>query len=366
MALPLGKLGLIVGAGLIGSVLVKEGQVSNFTNLLSGAFKIAYRQLSKGDPAAVKPRNDSLMEQVNSLRQELMSLNANRGMVIVTGSGSGSSKYGIVVIVVVGCGGYAWWKGWKFPNMMFATKRGLSEACDVVAKQLEDLYSSLRLSRRELSSKIDSVGSQVEEVTEFTADTNRKVNEISQEISGTSKNIQFVQETVYSLRTKIERIEEKQDATNIGVRQLVGVANEIKNNRASSRNQALPPPSPSGQALQRRQLVSTLQPTKSLPAPEPSTSSENSDEIQQQVPVTPSATRRQDLRVYSEASLGARAYAGSTNESTRIQEAPADEPSSSGTFGKLFSAFGGVMRTRSAIVTRPVAVKQAGLDGPLN
>uniref|UniRef100_A0A7N0VDU3 DUF1664 domain-containing protein n=1 Tax=Kalanchoe fedtschenkoi TaxID=63787 RepID=A0A7N0VDU3_KALFE len=362
MALPLGKLGLIVGAGLLGSVLVKEGQVSSVTNLVSGAFKIVFKQLSKGDPA-VKPRNDSLMEQVNSLRQELLSLNANRGMIIVTGSGSGSSKYSIVVIVVVGCGGYAWWKGWKFPSLMFATKRGLSEACGVVAKQLEDLYSSLRLSRRELSAKIDSVGSQVNEVTDLTIDTNRKVNEISEEISGASKHIQSVQETVHSLRTKIERIEGKQDATNTGVMQLVGVANDIKNSRASSR-QALPP-SPSGQALQRRQLVSGsgLQHTRSLPPPESSTSSGKSDEIVQQDPATPSLTERQALT--SVASLGARDYTDSTNES-RIQELPTNEPSSSSRFGKFFSGFGSGVKTRSAIVTRPVTLKQAGLGGALN
>uniref|UniRef100_A0A7N0VIF8 DUF1664 domain-containing protein n=1 Tax=Kalanchoe fedtschenkoi TaxID=63787 RepID=A0A7N0VIF8_KALFE len=323
MALPLGKLGLIVGAGLLGSVLVKEGQVSNVTGLVSGAFKIVFKQLSKGDPA-VKPRNDSLMEQVNSLRQELLSLNANKAMIVVTGSNSGSSKYGIVVIIVVGCGGFAWWKGWKFPSMMFATKRGLSEACGVVAKQLDDLYSSLRLSRRELSAKIDSVGSQVNEVTDLTMDTNRKVNEISADISGASKHIQSVQETVHSLRTKIERIEGKQDATNIGVMQLVGVANDIKNNRASSR-QALSP-SPSGQALQRRQLASGLQHTRSLPPLESSTSSRNSDESLQPVPVTPLSTGGQALT--SEASLGGRDNTDSANES-RIKELPADEPPSS-------------------------------------
>ncbi|GKD76048.1 mediator of RNA polymerase II transcription subunit 1 like protein, partial [Tanacetum coccineum] len=55
----------------------------------------------------------------------------------------GTSKYKIIVIVVVVGYGYAWWKGWKLPNMMFATKRSLSDAMNVVAKKLDDVYSSL-------------------------------------------------------------------------------------------------------------------------------------------------------------------------------------------------------------------------------
>ncbi|KAL9680445.1 hypothetical protein QQ045_018324 [Rhodiola kirilowii] len=136
------------------------------------------------------------------------------------------------------------------------------------------------------------------------------------------------------------------DATNKGVTQLVGVANDMKNKKASAAVQALPkPPSPSGQTLQRRQLVSTLQHTRSLPPPEPS-ASRNSDE---------------DLQVDSEASLGERGYPDSLNE-FRIQEVPAnDEPSSSSKFGKLFSGFGSTIRMRAAVVTRSVAAKQAGL-----
>lgn len=73
----------------------------------------------------------------------------------------------------------------------------------------------------------------------------------------------------------------------------------------------------------------------------------------------------QDLSLYSEASLGARAHAKPTIEPP-IQEVPADEPPSSSTFGKLFSGFGGIMRTRSAAVTSSSVVKQVGLDGALN
>ncbi|RVW99242.1 hypothetical protein CK203_030741 [Vitis vinifera] len=63
---------------------------------------------------------------------------------VVGGSTSGGkSKYGVVVIIVVVGYGYAWWKGWKLPDMMFATRRSLSDACSSIAKQLENVYSSI-------------------------------------------------------------------------------------------------------------------------------------------------------------------------------------------------------------------------------
>ncbi|KAJ9176156.1 hypothetical protein P3X46_011498 [Hevea brasiliensis] len=149
MALPLGKLTILVGAGIIGSVLAKEGRLSNVSDLVSGAFKIAFKQIRQDDSTSSigKPHNDSLMAQVNSLRQELQMLASNRSVTIVTasGTGAGASKYGIIVVVGVFGYGYVWWKGWKLPDMMFATRRGLSDACTSIAQQLENVYASIRV-----------------------------------------------------------------------------------------------------------------------------------------------------------------------------------------------------------------------------
>ncbi|XP_076885634.1 uncharacterized protein LOC143535197 [Bidens hawaiensis] len=111
MALPLGKLTIIIGAGLVGSVLAKEGRIPGVADLLSGTSKVL--KIFKQDEKAVsspKPRNDSLMAQVNSLRQELQLLASNRPVTIVTSTGSGTRNYGLIVIVVVVGYGYAWWK----------------------------------------------------------------------------------------------------------------------------------------------------------------------------------------------------------------------------------------------------------------
>ncbi|GFP93973.1 hypothetical protein PHJA_001541700 [Phtheirospermum japonicum] len=113
--------------------------------------------------------------EVNSLRQELQLLASHKSVTIVAGGGSGSGKYGVVVIVVVVGYGYVWWKGWTLSKMMFATRRGLNDACSSVAKQLETVYSSISTTRRHLSSKIDSVDCKIDECADNTSATKEEV-----------------------------------------------------------------------------------------------------------------------------------------------------------------------------------------------
>ncbi|KAG8363648.1 hypothetical protein BUALT_Bualt19G0044400 [Buddleja alternifolia] len=77
-------------SGLVGSVLAaNEGRVSTVSDFFFGAFK----QLKQDDStvSSSKPRNDSLLQQVNSLRQELQLLASNRPITIVTGDRSSYS-----------------------------------------------------------------------------------------------------------------------------------------------------------------------------------------------------------------------------------------------------------------------------------
>ncbi|KAJ0851363.1 hypothetical protein HanPSC8_Chr13g0591341 [Helianthus annuus] len=91
MALPLGKLTIIIGARLVGSVLANEGRMPGVSDLFSGASKVLKLISHDEKPASSKPKplNESLLAQVNSLRQELQLLASNRPVTIVTSSGSG-------------------------------------------------------------------------------------------------------------------------------------------------------------------------------------------------------------------------------------------------------------------------------------
>ncbi|KAF8408443.1 hypothetical protein HHK36_007596 [Tetracentron sinense] len=241
MALPLGKLTIIVGAGIVGSVLAKEGRIPNVSDFFSGAFKIVLKQIQRDDspPSSAKPQSDSLLAQVNSLRQELQFLASNRSVTVITASGSGASTYGVPVVTVVVVGyGYIWWKGWKLSDMMFATRRSLSDACTTVAKQLEQVSSSISATKRHLSSRIDRVDCNLDECAELTAATRDEVSQLQGDMKIFSVDVESVHRAVQTLETKIGRIEGKQDLTNDGVIKLCDFVWNLENSRTTERIQA--------------------------------------------------------------------------------------------------------------------------------
>lgn len=340
MALPLGKLTILIGAGIVGSVLAKEGRFSTVSDFCSGAFKIVLKQIRHDDstPSSPKPRNDSLMSQVNSLRQELQLLASNRPITIVTSSGSGSSKYGIIVIVIVVASGYVWWKGWKLPDMMFATKRSLSDACNTIAKQLENVYSSIAATKRHLSSKIDRVDRTLEESAELTAATREEVSELRGEIQVIGVDVQSVHHVVRTLETKISRIEGKQDLTNEGVRRLVDYTRNLEIQAA--------PSSSSRPALEMPQILppartGSLPPIPPVEPPSPSNGSRNT---------SPSNGSRKELQGISEI-VEALSSPGISNGLNVTEDTNNNGISNSGLFGRRISGISAsfLTRTRSAV-----------------
>ncbi|KAJ0037771.1 hypothetical protein Pint_23756 [Pistacia integerrima] len=273
MSLPLGKLTILLGAGIVGSVLAKEGHLSNVSNLVSGALKIfsnPFKQVESHSSAS-KPHNDFLIAEVNHLRKELASLNVNSPITIVTGSGTvlpfnllksynslaheyplllvlpcaGGRKYGIIIVVVAVGYGYIWWKGWKLPDLRFATKRSLSDACGVVAKQLEDVYSSISASfsytdfifvaamlcayiclsaQKQLSSKVTRVDHDVNKVAEISQATQEEVSILRGRSKLIGDEFQSVRDVVQTLEIKLSEIEGKQDYTTQGVLKLCDYA----------------------------------------------------------------------------------------------------------------------------------------------
>ncbi|CAA7018834.1 unnamed protein product [Microthlaspi erraticum] len=240
LALPLGKLTVLIGAGLVGSVLAKEGSLPDVSNLVSGAYKLAFRQLKQEEPAksATKPHNDTLLAQVNSLRHELQLLSSNRPITIVTTAGSGGRKYGFIIIIGVIGYGYVWWKGWKLPDFMFATRRSLSDACDNVGNKIDGFYSSLSGTKRELSSEIDRICHDVDANTEIIHDTARELTQLRDGTANMKDDVRSVFDAVETLASKVYRIEGNQDITLKGVGALHAQCRE--NRRIQESNQALP------------------------------------------------------------------------------------------------------------------------------
>ncbi|KAK7840315.1 hypothetical protein CFP56_016835 [Quercus suber] len=186
MALQIGKVAVLLGAGIVGSILAQEGRMPTVSDFVSGAFK------------------------VNSLREELQLLASNGPITIVTTGVRGTTRYGVIIVVVVLGYGYVWWKGWKLPDMMFATRRGLADACNSIAKQLETLYSSISATKRELSSRMNIMDSTLDECAAINSETRQEVSELRKRTDFIGVDVINIHDAVQTLETKIGRIEGKQ------------------------------------------------------------------------------------------------------------------------------------------------------------
>ncbi|XP_074295746.1 uncharacterized protein LOC141623546 [Silene latifolia] len=223
MSLPLGKLTILIGAGVVGSILAKEGRMPSVSDVFSGALKIALKPLKQSDskPTTSKPRNDALITQVNSLRQELQLLASSRPVTIVTSRGTGGSRVGVIIVIVVLGYGYVWWKGWKLPNFMFATKRGLKDACNSVSAELDKVFRSVKLTRKKLSSTLDESSCKYDEIVASTLITKDEVTDVCGKVSKFSVDVQAVHNQIRTLETKMGKIQTKQDVTKEGVARLL-------------------------------------------------------------------------------------------------------------------------------------------------
>ncbi|CAN6464743.1 unnamed protein product [Victoria cruziana] len=243
MAVALGKLTIIVGAGFLGTVLANDGGATKVSDFLSGAFKIVFKHLqTDSSTSKSKPQNDMLMAQVDSLRAELQQFASSRSVTIITrNSRSGVQTYTVPVLVIGVVGyGYIWWKGWRLSDLMFATRRSFKDACTTIGKQLDQVSSSLSAAKKHLSSRIDRVDLSLDECTELTAATRDEVSQLRGDVSTFMVDIESVHRAVQCLETKIGRIEDKQDFTNDGVHQLCVFVQKLEERKRAELDQVLP------------------------------------------------------------------------------------------------------------------------------
>ncbi|XP_057424597.1 uncharacterized protein LOC130718130 isoform X2 [Lotus japonicus] len=279
MALSLGKLTILLGAGIAGSVFAKEGRLPDVSGVLSGAWKVATWFKVDSPPTVKKPRNDALMAQVASLQQELQRLGRDGSITIVNASGTGGRKYVTVIVIVVVGYGYIWWKGWKLPDMMFATKRGLSDACTSIGNQLGKVYESIEDAKKKLSAKINRVDKGLDESLSLSKNTREEISVIRSEADAMNGDIKSVHVALHVIESKIQEIEWNQEETNKGVDWLCQRAKTLEKNsrtpeyiQASSSSSSrpsiveLPPDSPSSRGAQSASPWLSLEPPPFTPS----------------------------------------------------------------------------------------------------
>lgn len=221
------KVLILVGAGMTGSILLRNGRLSDVLGELQEIMKGVNQGTASG------PYDLALIQaQIRSLAQEVRDLTLSRPITILNGksdSGGGLSSY-ILPAAAVGAMGYCymWWKGLSLSDVMFVTKRNMTNAVQSMSKQLEQVSSALAATKRHLTQRLENLDGKMDEQVEVSKAIRNEVNDVKDDLSQIGFDIESIQKMVAGLEGKIELLENKQDVANTGILYLCQVAGGLK------------------------------------------------------------------------------------------------------------------------------------------
>eukprot|EP00897_Mesotaenium_endlicherianum_P002689 jgi/Mesen1/2448/ME000158S01647 len=215
-----GKLLFLVGAGVTGSYLLGNTHIAE---LLSDLSKVLMKHLKEpGEGGDAGGADSALRAEVRRLSMHLGQMQHQWGRpvtVISTGERGGSILSYVTPVAVLGAAGYGymWWKGFKFGDLMYVTKRGMSNAVSSVTKQLEQVSGALASTRRHLAGRLDVVTKSLDNSIEVQGLIKQEVIEVRGHLGQVGDNVSSVQQIVEGLECKFESLEQKQDFANQGI-----------------------------------------------------------------------------------------------------------------------------------------------------
>ncbi|GMH15325.1 hypothetical protein Nepgr_017166 [Nepenthes gracilis] len=211
----LSKIIILFGAGYTGTILLKNGKLSDLL--------VELQALIKGIENSGESTNvdsDPIAAQVRWLAQEVRQLASARQITVLNGS-SGRIDLSSLIIPAGALGalgyGYMWWKGLSFSDLMYVTKRNMATAVENLTKHLESVSEALAKTKRHLTQRIENIDGKVDDVKEIAKFIKNEVCDTRADVSQMGSEVLELKDTVYLLSGRINIMEEKQTLTLAGV-----------------------------------------------------------------------------------------------------------------------------------------------------
>ncbi|XP_073130167.1 uncharacterized protein [Henckelia pumila] len=216
---------LIVGAGYTGTILMKNGKLSDvlgeLQNLVKGMEKSGE---SEGDSEAVA-------SQVRRLAMEVRQMASSRQITVFNGN-SGQINWTSLIVPAAALGavgyGYMWWKGISFSDLMYVTKQNMANAVTNLTKHLDHVTEALAAAKRHLTQRIENLDGKLDEQVEISKLIRSEVNDVRGDVSQIGFDLDELQRMVSGLDGKLLSLEGKQELANAGVMYLCGIVNGRK------------------------------------------------------------------------------------------------------------------------------------------
>ncbi|KAM7251940.1 hypothetical protein ACFE04_023823 [Oxalis oulophora] len=221
----LSKIFLIAGAGYTGSILMKNGKLSDIIGELQSIIKnLESGEKSEGDSEYA----DAVAAQVRRLAMEVRQLASARQITVLNGGSGGNVVNMLVPAATLGAVGYGymWWKGISFSDLMYVTRKNMENAVSNMTKHLEGVSNALTKAKEHITQRIEGLDDKIELQTQLTRDIRDQVALANNNFSQIELEFNSLQLMVNSLDGKVDRLEDKQDMANLGVMYLCNFVND--------------------------------------------------------------------------------------------------------------------------------------------
>ncbi|KAK4423061.1 hypothetical protein Salat_1888700 [Sesamum alatum] len=195
----LSRIVLIAGAGYTGTILLKNGKLSDvlgeLQNLVKGMEKA-------GENEGDSDYSDAIAAQVRRLAMEVRQLASSRQITVLNGN-SGQSNLTSLVVPAAALGalgyGYMWWKGLSFSDLMYVTKRNMANAVSNLTKHLDHVSEALAATKRHLTQRIENLDGKLDEQVEISKLIRTEVNDVRGDLSQIGFDLDELQRMVSGL-----------------------------------------------------------------------------------------------------------------------------------------------------------------------
>ncbi|KAI3713722.1 hypothetical protein L1987_72308 [Smallanthus sonchifolius] len=221
------KIVILVGAGYTGTLMMKNGKLSDVLGELQALVK-GYEQ-NQGDEGE-GDHADAIAAQVRRLAMEVRQLASSRQITVLNGGTGGNVTSLVVPAAALGAVGYGymWWKGFSFSDLMYVTKKNMSTAVSNLTKHLEQVSDALAAAKKHLTQRIENLDGKMDQQVEISKLIRSEVCDVRDDLSQIGYDLDSLNQMVSGLNGKIMTLEEKQDLTNLGVWYLCNKAEGTK------------------------------------------------------------------------------------------------------------------------------------------
>ncbi|KAL0695339.1 hypothetical protein Bca4012_062519 [Brassica carinata] len=208
----LSRILILAGAGYTGTIMMRNGKLSDILGELQSVVKGMER--SEGD----YDDSDAVASQVRRLAMEVRQLASSRQITVMDGvSGAATLQALVFPAAVLGALGYGymWWKGLSFTDLMYVTKANMAFAVANLTKNLEQVSVTLAAAKRHLTQKIQCMDDKVEEHTHLSKGIKNEVTLAREDINSLESELASLNTLISGLDGKLDTLEYKQDVTNV-------------------------------------------------------------------------------------------------------------------------------------------------------